>query len=205
MSRKPIDKQQPSQCRQAIWEEIRKKGDWAFTALELDIALESSSIRDYLTGLCNAGYLEAVSKGKRGEANLYRLINDCGVDAPRVRKDGTPVTQGQGRQQMWNSMRISKEFSAVDLRLNATTDDVQVTESEAASYCQALCKAGYLRIVTPAKTGTPGKPGSGQRCRYMLIPTMWTGPHPPQIQKTKQVYDSNLHRVVWSKVEGGAE
>ncbi len=205
MSRKPIDKQQPSQCRQAIWEEIRKKGDWAFTSTELDVVLDASTIREYLTSLHKAGYLEAISIGKRGEANVYRLIDDCGVDAPRVRKDGSQVTQGQGRQHMWNAMRISKEFSAVDLRLNATTDDVQVTESEAASYCQALCKAGYLRIVTPSKTGTSGKPGSGQRCRYMLIPTMWTGPQPPQIQRTKQIYDPNLKKVVWSKIEGGAE
>lgn len=203
MSRKPIDKQQPSQCRQAIWEEIRKKGDWAFTSTELDIALESSSIRDYLTGLCNAGYLEAVSKGKRGEANLYRLINDCGVDAPRVRKDGTPVTQGQGRQQMWNSMRIIKQFTAADLAFNATTDELKVAENEARDYCKMLCHAGYLKVITQGKPGH--KSGTGSRSKYMLIPTMWTGPQSPQIQRTRQVYDPNLKKVIWNKIEGGAE
>ncbi len=203
MSRKPIDKQQPSQCRQAIWEEIRKKGDWAFTSTELDIALEASSIRDYLTGLCKAGYLEAVSKGKRGEPNVYRLINDCGVDAPRVRKDGTPVTQGQGRQQMWNSMRIIKQFTAADLAFNATTDELKVAENEARDYCKMLCHAGYLKVISQGKPGH--KAGTGSRSRYMLIPAMWTGPQSPQIQRTRQVYDPNLKKVIWNKIEGGAE
>lgn len=205
MSRKPIDKQQPSQCRQAIWEEIRKKGDWLFSGKELDVALDASTIRDYLSALCKAGYLEAVSTGKRGEANQYRLINDTGVEAPRVRKDGTPVTQGQGRLQMWNAMRIIKQFAATDLAFNASTDTHKVAENEARDYCKMLCHAGYLRVITPAKTGMAGKSGSGQRCRYMLIPTMWTGPQPPQIQRTKQVYDPNLKKVIWNRIEGGAE
>lgn len=205
MSRKPIDKQQPSQCRQAIWEEVRKKGDWAFTSTELDVALDASTIREYLNSLHKAGYLEAISQGKRGEANVYRLIDDCGVEAPRLRKDGSQVTQGNGRLQMWNAMRIIKQFSPADLAFNGTTDDVRISESEARNYCQALHKAGYLTIQVPSKTGRRGQPGSGQTTRYMLIPSMWTGPQPPQIQRTKQIYDPNLKKVVWSKVEGGAE
>ncbi|QOX79828.1 hypothetical protein FY034_13100 [Trichlorobacter lovleyi] len=205
MSRKPIDKQQPSQCRQAIWDEVRNKEDWTFTAKELDVMLDASTIREYLAALAKAGYLQVISEGKRGESNVYRLINDVGHEAPRIRKDGTPVTQGNGRLQMWNAMRIIKQFTPVDLAFNATTDEVEIAESEARNYCQALHRAGYLSVKTPAKTGLKGKPGSGQATRYMLIPTMWTGPQPPQIQRTKQIYDPNLKKVVWSKVEGGAE
>lgn len=205
MSRKPVDQQQPTECRQAIWDAIRSKEDWLFTADELDVKLDASTIREYLSALANGDYLEVISKGKRGESNIYRLINDTGVDAPRLRKDGTPVTQGQGRQQMWNAMRIIKQFSPADLALNATTDDHKVAENEARDYCKMLCHAGYLRVSVPHKTGSAGKPGSGQRARYMFIPGMWTGPHPPQIQRTKQVYDPNLRKVVWAKVEGGAE
>lgn len=190
MSRKPIDQQQPTECRQAVWDEIRKKGDWPFTAKELDVRLDASTIRDYLKALNLAGYLEAVSTGKRGEANVYRLIDDCGIDAPRLRKDGTKVTQGQGRLQMWNAMRIIKQFTAVDLAFNASTDEHRVADTEAQTYCRLLEQAGYL---------------TRQGIIYRMIPSMWTGPHPPQIQRTRQVYDPNLRRVVWSKVEGGAE
>jgi len=194
MSRKPIDQQQPSECRKAVWDEIRDCGGKPFSVPDIAkcVRLEVSTVRDYLTGLERAGYLEihTLRKGLFG-GNIYILVKDVGHDAPRVRKNGTPVTMGQGRRQMWNAMRILKDFSATDLAFNASIDDHKVAESEALTYCQILCKAGYL-------VGRTGQ-------RYRLLPSMWTGPHPPQIQRTKQVYDPNLKRVVWSKVEGGAE
>jgi hypothetical protein len=200
VSRKPIDKQQPSECRQAIWEWIKAHvkehgASHAFFLKDIDVKLEKDTIRDYLTGLFNAGYLgvynDPTAKLPKGTPMAYYFKEDCGHDAPRVRRDGTPVTQGQGRQQMWNAMRILKVFRPVDLAFNASTDDHTVAESEAVSYCAALCKAGYLS----------DRPAAG----YMLLPSMWTGPHPPQIQRTKQVYDPNLRRVVWARIEGGAE
>ncbi len=205
MSRQPIDKQQPSECRQAIWEWVRSQGEQPFATTDVDVNLDSSTLREYLLALHRAGYLEIISQGKRGEANTYRLVEDCGAEAPRLRKDGTTVTQGNGRQQMWNAMRIIKQFTPVDLAFNASTDDHRVAEADARSYCSALYKAGYLRVAAPHKTGRCGKTGSGKLTTYLLIPTMWTGPQPPQIQRTKQIYDPNLRKVVWSKIEGGAE
>lgn len=196
MSRKPVDRQQPSECRQAVWEEIRNQTrHGAFSAREIAdcTRLGVDTVRDYLTGLCKAGYLVQVSRPmpESFKAGYYRLEKDTGIEAPRVRKDGTPVTQGAGRRQMWNAMQVLKEFSAVDLAFNASTETHAVAESEARTYCAALCAAGYL-------IGCANQ-------RYRLIPAMWTGPHPPQIQRTKQVYDPNLKKVVWARITGGAE
>lgn len=193
MSRKPIDQQQPSECRQAVWEWIRAwHGSFTTNDILMTVRLDASTVADYLTGLVNAPeqYLTARKSPSRGVLTQYVLNNDTGHEAPRVRKDGTPVTQGQGQQHMWNAMRILKTFTAADLAFNSTTDDVTVSPSTAASYCKALSKAGYL----------VEKPGG----RYMLITARWSGPQPPQIQRTKQVYDPNLHKVVWFRVEGGA-
>lgn len=191
MSRKPIDQQQPHECRQAIWEWICAQKGRQFYSTDIDVKLHESSIRDYLTALTNGGYLDLLLKAPRFGGNIYMQIKDCGVDAPRLKKDGTPVTQGQGQQYMWNAMPILKTFSAYDLALNASTDDVTISVQTAISYITALCKAGYLV-------------GLAEQ-RYQLLPGKWTGPHPPQIQRTKQIYDPNLKRVVWSKIEGGAE
>lgn len=190
MSRKSIDQQQPTECRQAIWEWIREHKH-PFIQHDVDVCLEASSIRDYLTGLTNAGYLEAIKSRKRGEPTCYQLIKDNGIEAPRVRRDGTEVTQGQGRRQMWNAMQVLKVFSPRDLAFNAGTESHSIAEGEAKTYCHLLSLAGYL---VPRDNG-----------KYALIATRWTGPHPPQIQRTKQVYDPNLRKVVWSRVEGGAE
>jgi hypothetical protein len=200
VSRKPVDKQQPTECRQAIWEWIRAwHGSFTVNDILMIVRLEPSSVNDYLTGLVNAPeqYLTARKSPSRGVLTQYVLNNDIGNDAPRVRKDGTPVTMGQGRQQMWNAMRILKNFSVIDLAFNSSISECQIAESEAKGYCAALCKAGYL-VGRGSLSGVEGQ-------RYMLIPSMWTGPHPPQIQRTKQVYDPNLKRVVWSRIEGGAE
>lgn len=196
MSRKPIDKQQPTECRQAIWEWIRENekenGPMAvFRQHEMDICLDPGSIREYLTGLAKAGYLVATTYKKRGQATLFTLVKDTGIEAPRVRRDGTAVTQGQGRRQMWNAMQVLKVFSPRDLAFNSGTESHTVAESEAKTYCHLLSLAGYL----VARDG--GK--------YALIATKWSGPQPPQIQRTRQIYDPNLKKVVWSRVEGGAE
>lgn len=183
--RKPIDKQQPTECRQAIWDGIKSHPEAAFTITEIAkyTRLEVSTVRDYIIGLLKAGYL--------GGTKEYFLIKDTGVDAPRVRKDGTPVTQGRGRQQMWNAMRVLKTFTALELAFNASTEEHQTAESEAKSYCLALFKAGYLV--------------RRKASQYQLLAPMWTGPQPPQIQRTKQIYDPNLKRVVWTQVKGGAD
>lgn len=195
MSRKPIDHQQPSECRQAIWDVIRSQSGngETFTINDIlrEVKLDASSAREYLTGLTNGGYLSANKSTDRMVLTLYVLIKDTGHDAPRVRKDGTPVTQGQGRLQMWNTMQVIKEFSARELACMASVETHVVAENEATTYCATLCKAGYL-------VGRAGQ-------RYLLISGMWTGPQPPQIQRTKQVYDPNLKRVVWARIEGGAE
>lgn len=196
MSRKPIDQQQPHECRQAIWAWIRDNeldnGPLAvFTSRDMDIMLEQTSIRSYLAGLARAGYLQETPSPRRGQLALYTLIQDCGVDAPRVRKDGSEVTQGIGRRQIWNAISILKLFSPRELAFNASTDVHVVAEGEVLTYCILLTRAGYLQKRDDGK--------------YALIPGKWTGPHPPQVQRTKQIYDPNLRKVVYSKVEGGAE
>lgn len=192
MSRKPVDQQQPTECRQAVWDEIRTcNSPFSVSDIAKSVRLEESTVRDYLTGLMNAGHLKRSGSFRNFSAANFILINDTGHDAPRVRKDGTPVTMGQGRQQMWNAMQVLKVFTPRDLAFNATTDTHTVAESEAKTYCAALCKAGYL-------VGLANQ-------RYSLVPAMWTGPHSPQIQRTKQVYDPNLKKVVWARIEGGAE
>lgn len=192
MSRTPIDQQQPSACRQAIWEQIRAQApDFNINDILLHVRLDPSSVREYLTGLVNAGYLRADTSGYNAAPTIYQLIKDNGVEAPRVRKDGTIVTMGQGRRQMWNAMQVLKDFSPTDLAFKASIETHAVAVSEAKTYCALLCAAGYLV-------------GRGSQ-RYSLIAGKWTGPQPPQVQRTKQVYDPNLKKVVWSRIEGGAE
>lgn len=182
-----------------MWAVIRRLRRFTVKELADETRSGSATVRDYVDGLFAAGYLgQDGTKPVRGNATtVYVLVRDVGVDAPRVRKDGTEVTQGRGREQMWLAMRILKEFSAHDLAISASTEETPVAVSEAQSYVTFLHKAKYLALVRPH---TPGKAGVA---RYRLLPSRYTGPRPPMIQRVKQVYDPNLKKVVWS--QGGEE
>ena len=188
MNRKPINQQQPDECRQGIWDFIRSKHDATFTINDILFysRLDESSIRDYLVGLVNGGFLTSqTSRTSQKIPNIYTLVKNSGIDAPRVRKDGSLVTQGIGQKYMWNAMTSMKVFTPADLAFEASTECHQVKTATAKNYCQMLCRFGYLRKQTKGA--------------YKLIKR--TGPKPPQIQRTKQVYDPNLRQVMGYVVE----
>ena len=150
-----------------------------------------STIRDYLNRLVKGGYVQKIAPTEKGVGQPvhYRLLKG-GLEAPRIRKDGSEVTMGRNREQMWRTMKMGDTFSAADLAINASTADVSVKETDAKDYIKHLHRAGYLAVTKKAK------PGCNQ-ARYRLIPSKNTGPQPPQIQRIKQVFDPNLNEVVW--------
>lgn len=202
MSRKPINEVSAMQTRAALWGAIRRLK--TFTAFELrnETRCTIAQVQEYVTGLAAAGILLITGqKGGRGvirPALVYRLERDLGIEPPRVRRDGTPVTQGLGREQMWRTMRMLKDFTALDLSVQASTEEAQVTVGTAQEYCKFLARAGYLIVIRAGKgTGEGGIPTI-----YRFVQARHTGPLPPMIQKVKQLYDPNLGQVVWSSEEG---
>ncbi len=193
MARRPADivaAAPKPQGRDAVWAAIRRLGEGAaFTPrdIERETDVPGKTVRDYLAGLAAAGYLAAVAS----KPLMYALARDVGVEAPRVRKDGTEVTQGRGREQMWRTMKVMSTFTARDLAIHASTADSPVSQEDAKSYVGHLNRAGYLALVRQAKGGRPGQ------AQYRLLRSKNTGPKPPQIQRVKQVWDPNLQQVMW--------
>ncbi len=184
MARKPANTISPLETRDALWASIRAF-ERPFTSRELryETRCSTSQTGDFLKGLTAAGYLTTEKDPTYNgpiARNIYTLIWDCGVDAPRVRRDGSEVTQGRGREQMWETMRTLNRFTARDIHIFGSTDDHQIKLSEAKDYCFHLAKAGYLK---------------GDVKGYLLVKR--TGPKPPMIQRTKQVFDPNLNEIVW--------
>jgi len=183
MVRRPIDQANPG--RDAIWAAIRSQGERTFSAPDL-VALtraNNKTVRDYCKGLTAAGYL-AQQPEEPGQPFFWRLVRDIGQEAPRVRADGTPVTQGNVTEQLWRGMSILKEFSYPDL---IETASISIPVETAKSYCRMLLATGYLRVLRRAD------PSKAQVARYRLIRN--NGPKPPQIQRVKQVYDPNSREV----------
>lgn len=194
MSRKPIDETTTAakpQGQDGVWVEVRRRK--TFTPLEIHHATDipKKTITDYAKRLVAGGVLEEIEGD--GTSPRFTLIRDMGVHTPRFRKNGEPVTQGMGNQNIWRSMRMMAEFSPLDLAAHSSTDTVEVSEATVRSYCTHLLRAGYLRVLVKA---VPGK----RQARYRLIKN--TGPLPPKIQRVKQVFDPNLNQVVHTAEAG---
>ena len=191
-------------AREAAWAAMRELKQFTMDDLERKTKEKNSTLGTYLGSLVKAGFVEIVGHDTRRLSTkdrfavknmkhpaIYRLIKDQGVEAPRLKRDGSPVTQGRGRENMWISIKILRDFDWHELAVESSIDDVTVAPCEARDYLQHLYKAGYLQLVRASKPGTAA--------RYRLLPGKFTGPKPPMIQRVKQVFDPNLGQVVWPK------
>lgn len=191
--------------RQAIWEAIRAQRD-GFSAVSLSDAtdIHRDTVKSYLTGLEAAGYIERIGNelpksgivGVQAKTQfakvIFRLVKDVGIDAPRVTRDGKPVIQGAGRDQMWRTLRmLAGDFTFRDLAIAASTEEVPVSEVDANDYVKHLAGAGYLIL---AQKGGPNRPA-----RYRFNRAKNTGPKAPMVQRLKTVFDPNLGKVVWQE------
>lgn len=180
--------------RDRMWAAMRAlKPD--FSAVEVACVAGDVSVDAVLTFqkcLVAGGYLEVGERRFGREVVRHRLIRDTGVATPRLTIKGTPVTQGIGRQRMWQSMRILREFDYRDLAELVSDDSHAVSPLEAQTYVKHLCRAGYLVACAPAVRGRNACPA-----RYRFVNALNTGPRAPLITRNKEVMDTNTGQIVW--------
>jgi DNA-binding HxlR family transcriptional regulator len=183
--------------RQRAWDAIRElPGAFTLNQLSRKTKIEPDTLQTYLKSLELAKYLRAEVEREvtMTQEKRWTLIQDVGIEAPRLTKGGKPVTQGLGTETMWRTMRIIGNFNASDLVAHAARGGVKVTLDTAKSYVSALHHAGYLNLESPARATGFGKPAL--QARYSLPQHKYTGPRPPKIQRSKSVYDPNLDKVM---------
>lgn len=190
--------------RQRIWDAIRALHADGTPITLRDISLlqveplSDSLISDYLRNLFTGGFITRTNPdAPRATVAYYALIRDVGVEAPRVRRDGS-LPPPPGREQLWRTLKIIGAFTGQDLADAASTPKVLVAKATADEYIKMLSRAGYLQTVVEPSPGVPG--------RYRLVPRHWTGPMAPMIRRTKDLYDPNIGEVIYSrvtKIEGG--
>ena len=192
--------------RDRIWSAIRRfgrvgEGDArAFSVVEI---MTLSGQRDdtalsYLRALEKAGYVSAGGEAplalrRRREFRCFRLVRDVGVDAPRVKADGSPAEENAGREQMWRAVRILREFDFRELSVAASTEEHPVAPDEAQSYMRFLKLGGYLAVARPARSGNQNP--APERLRF--IRSRNTGPRAPLVTREKSVLDGNSGAVVY--------
>lgn len=173
--------------RQRIWDALRQypSGISCYT-ISRRTSITDETVKTYINCLRKAGFLERC--GGIGELATFQLIKDTGVEAPRLREDGTPSVQGRGTEAMWRTLHILDSVNASELATNASAASA-TSLATAKNYLKWLNWAGYLEIVSPSQPG--------RQARYRLARGMYTGPHSPVIQRNGQLYDPNLSQVMF--------
>lgn len=184
----------------AVWASIRElkvftyKDIATWTVRQKLSGVNHWTIESYIKRLAKGGYIAVKSKEHyRGKTYryTYELTKDVGIQAPRLDKNGNISKQGEGQRNLWRTIKILKVFTYRELAAAASTLETKVTSNSAHTYINALAKAGYLVKVGEHKhTGIPAT--------FRFLPSKDTGPLPPQIQRSKAVFDPNLNQVVWS-------
>ncbi|NBF12880.1 hypothetical protein GV818_29980 [Pseudomonas sp. Fl4BN1] len=182
--------------RQHIWEAIRaiNASPKALTtyAVARKSGQDDQAVRAYFRDMEKAGIVSKVRTIDRFDAE-WELLKDEGVEAPRITKDGKVSKYAGGAENVWRALRILGEFSAAEAAAAASVNGVSISEYGAQVYLSGLAKAGYL-------TRSGGT--AGNKTRFRLIPSRYTGPKHPIYQRDfNQVYDPNLDQVVWRKAD----
>ncbi len=170
--------------REKLWCSMRQLK--IFTTLELSRhagltgRLRKYDVKDYLRGLVAAGIVSK-SPAKRYSPAVYKLERDMGVDAPRVRRDGSCIPEN-AQTRMWRAMKVLKVFSAMDLVAYASLPERRISEVTAADYCHWLTRGSFLRVESEGPT----------RWRFVRD----TGAKAPQILRVKQLLDVNTGEIV---------
>lgn len=167
--------------REKMWAAMRQEKTFTQSKIVHLAACSKSKVQEYLKGLMAAGFVvKQGDSAKLFTRAMYDLVKDTGVDAPRVRQDGT-LLPASGRTRMWNAMRVLGVFSVDELVNAAGLPEAPVAEAEAAYYCRWLAQGGYLT-----------QHGDG----WQFIRAKFTGAKAPQILRVKALFDPNLGVVV---------
>lgn len=174
---------------EGYWSIIRRLdilGPWTVTEVARETQALQENVHEYIRRLARAKIAKVVEERASHPGafaqKVYRLESRPTL-APRVRKDGS-VCPPTAQDQMWVALRQIGSFSCAELAHFASTDDVSVDRAAAESYVSLLNKAGYLQVLQEGR-------GRETASRYMLKPSMNTGPLAPKVMRTKVVWDRN--------------
>ncbi len=155
--------------RQGLWTWMRGHRAWSWAEIRDAARLDPASVREYLAGLAAAGYVIR-------EGDHYALLRDAGLEAPRVRRDGSPVPEPKS-ERIWRALRVMKRVTVAELEV-ACPD---VPGSYLRDYLRNLARAGVV-----AHAGET----------WALLPTRVTGPRAPMVLRDGRIWDPNRGRVV---------
>lgn len=193
--------------RDAIWSAIRNLKQFGYLDIEQMVNVQTDekldrvsteTVRTYVKRLALGGYIketEEIKVSKDTNDRYFRkqweLVNDVGIDAPVLTKDGKTSESGKMTKKIWNSIKILKKFSWKDVAVMSSTEELPIKERYIREYLENLRKARYIRLIQKGDKSRPSL--------YQFIPAKNSGPLAPMLRYKKEVFDQNIRAVVWAE------
>lgn len=163
----------------AAWAVAERLGKFGYAEISAELGISMKRAARIVRSWRAAGACDLIQSGPKNR-NVFQVV-------PEAKRLPNARRRGSAPQNIWNAMRGLRAFTPTDLAAHARTDDVVVTSESARSYCQALLRAGYLKVERKA---VPGR----REAIYRLIRN--TGPKPPRERRVRAVVDDNLGEIV---------
>lgn len=163
------------------WERARAMGEFGYADLCEAAGFSATVAFRLVAEWERAGAVELVrSDGRR---RVFRVVDPAAFDVlPEARKAAPPPRGQSPERNMWTAIRTLTNFSAHDVAVHGSTDEVAIGVEEAHAYVRALLRFGYLRVIRKA---VPGR----SPATYRL--TRNTGPQPPRLRRVTGLHDPN--------------
>lgn len=159
----------------ACWAVALRLKVFGYAEIAAEAHVSTYTAREVVRAWHAAGRCKQIERKHAGaKRNIFEIVE---TSAPRQARIGSVP------QNLWNSMRGLKAFTPTDLAAHSTTPTVEVSVEAAQGYCQALFRAGYLRVDRKA---IPGR----REAIYRLVRN--SGPRPPRERRVRAVWDENL-------------
>lgn len=183
-------------AQERVWAAIRAQREFDADSLFVATRQPVGVMRTYIGRLNKGAFIERIAPARRDRPARYALLNDVGVEAPRLdasgRVQGDPV-----HERLWRTVKILGEFTARDLIAVQPPGQAHIALNTVRCYCSALLKAGYVIKTRQHKTGVDA--------RYRKIGSRCTGEKSPSIRADgSAIFDSKRDQVVWTR-EGGSQ
>ncbi len=157
-----------------------------FTRAELAarLGISTGTAYNYTAGWLRRGWLVALpTEPGPGRVPTVYAVTEAGLATQDDLASLSAIPRETKQGNMWRAIRGLPSFTALDVAAHACTETCPVEERDALDYCQALVRAGYLRVLRKARPGH--RPAT-----YKLVRN--TGPRPPRERRVRGVWDDNL-------------
>lgn len=147
--------------RYLAWVFMKKVKTFTASDVAEELSVTHHQAFRYIRHFVESGYLKHIrgnGKNKRfgGEPKVFTV--QSGIEPEFGYIKNKEVYTKTGQQKLWNNMKIARTFTVSSL-----LSSVDIRKGSAKEYVSSLVKAGYLKVIRPAKR-LPNKEG-----KYLLV------------------------------------